>query len=50
MRIKNVCCVSVDNANASNVALTYLIRGMSDIEKNNSMKYIGGKPIIKYPN
>jgi hypothetical protein len=28
--IKRVCCVTVDNASANNVALTYLIRGMSD--------------------
>jgi hypothetical protein len=28
--IKRVCCVTVDNVSANNVALTYSIRGMSD--------------------
>jgi hypothetical protein len=39
--IKKVCCVVVDNADANNVALTYLIREMSDIERKKRMKYIG---------
>jgi hypothetical protein len=30
---KKVCCVTVDNKSVNNVALIYLIRGMSDIEK-----------------
>jgi hypothetical protein len=33
IRIKKVCCVTVDNLSANNVALTYLIREMSDIGK-----------------
>jgi hypothetical protein len=49
--IKKVCCVTTDNASANNVALKYIIRGMSDIEKNNSMKYIGKKLIkVSEPN
>jgi hypothetical protein len=31
--IKKVCCVTIYNAGANNVALAYLIRGMSVIEK-----------------
>jgi orotate phosphoribosyltransferase-like protein len=31
--IKKVCCVNVDKSSANNIALTYLIRGMSVIEK-----------------
>jgi hypothetical protein len=33
MRIKKVCCLTVNNLTANNVALRYLIRGMSDIGK-----------------
>jgi hypothetical protein len=29
--IKKVCCVTLDNTSANNVALIYLIRGMNDI-------------------
>jgi hypothetical protein len=45
MRIKKVCCVIVDNISDNNVSLAYLIRRVSDIRKNISMKYIGKKPI-----
>jgi hypothetical protein len=47
--IKKVCCVTIDNASANNVALTYIIRKISDIEKNNSRKYIEKKR-LKYLN
>jgi hypothetical protein len=33
MRIKKGYCVIVDYPSADNVALTYLIRGISDVEK-----------------
>jgi hypothetical protein len=41
------CSVTVDDTRANNVALTYLIRWMSDIKKNNSIEYIE-KNRLKY--
>jgi fatty acid-binding protein DegV len=40
-------CVIVDNSSANYVALTYLIREMSDIRKNNNNKKNIKKKLIK---
>jgi hypothetical protein len=48
--IKKVCCVTIDNASVNNVALTYLIRGTSDIETNIITWNTLEKNWLKYPN
>ena len=48
--IKKVCCVTIDNASANNVVFTYLIRGMSDIEKKIIAWNTLEKNRLKYPN